>query len=255
MSAKVISLGQEKGGSGKTTTSGVTAYLLSLTHRVLVIDMDSQGNVFELLTGIDSLEMIGRGTYEAIKEGDVSNYRTVVNDNLHVVAGHSDLARFSRWLWSEYKGDKNLALKKALEPVMDQYDYVIIDTPPALGDQTINALAASTHVCAVYEPSKYCHSALSRFLNTVEAVKAEANPDLELAGIVISIIERRRTDNTALLELVQEEYTDVCFNTIIYRNAAAGRLAINGFIDNSELTQAVKQYKPLVCEVIERCQR
>lgn len=254
MSAKVITFGVEKGGAAKTTTCGIMAHLLSQKKRILVVDMDSQGNVTELLTGMDSAEFMGRGVLEAIQEGNADPYIIAINERLHILAGHSDLALFSRWLWSKYKEDKSLALQAILSPIANNYDYILLDTPPALGDQTINALAASDYVCAMYETSKFCYSALGRFLRTITEVKKSVNPKINLAGIVISMIDSRRADNKALLELVQEEYPEHCFSTVIYRRAATGRLSINGFTNNPELNEAVKQFVPLLKEVMKKCQ-
>ena len=250
--AKVITFGVEKGGAAKTTTCGVIAYLLSQKKKVLVLDMDSQGNLTELLTGMDSAEFAGRSILTALRENDADKYTIILNDRLHLIAGQTELAKFPRWLYEQYKGNKSLALRHVLEQVENKYDYVLIDTPPALGDATINALAASHFVVAMYEASKYCYSALGRFLSTVEAVKI-VNPELKVAGIVTTLMDLRRADNKALLELVREEYKDLCFKTVIFRKAATGRLSIYGFGENHELKQAVGQFEPLVKEIIKQC--
>ncbi|MGL5257364.1 MAG: ParA family protein [Proteocatella sp.] len=249
---KVITFGVEKGGAAKTTTCGVVAYLLSRKKKVLVIDMDSQGNLTELLTGMDSAEFAGRSILTALQENDADKYTVVLNDKLHLLAGQTELAKFPRWLYEQYKGDKSLALRQVLDQIKDNYDYVLIDTPPALGDATINALAASDFVVALYEASKYCYSALGRFLSTAEAVKT-VNPELKVAGIVTTLMDSRRADNKALLELVQEEYKDLCFKTVIFRRAATGRLSIYGFDDNHEIKQAVEQFEPLLKEIVKKC--
>ena len=250
---RVITFGVEKGGAAKTTTTGVLAYLLSQHKKVLAIDMDSQGNLTELLTGIDSAEFAGKNVLTALKEQNAEKYIVLINDNLHLLAGQSELAKIPRWLYQDYSEDKSLALQKLLEPIKDEYDYILIDTPPALGDSTINALAASDYVIAMYEASKYCYSALGRFLNTINDIK-EINPKLKVAGIITTLLDSRRADNKALLELVQDEYKKICFKTIIYRRAATGRLSIYGFIDNKELKQATAQFYPLLEEIIKRCQ-
>lgn len=249
---KVITFGVEKGGAAKTTTCGVIAYLLSQKKRVLVVDMDSQGNLTELLTGMDSAEFAGRSILTAMQDNNSDKYTVVLNDKLHLIAGQTELAKFPRWLYEQYKGDKSLALRQVLEQVKENYDYVLIDTPPALGDATINALSASNFVIAMYEASKYCYSALGRFLNTAKAVKT-INPELKVAGIVTTLMDSRRADNKALLELVKEEYKDLCFKTVIYRKAATGRLSIYGFDENHELKQAVIQFEPLLKEIVKKC--
>lgn len=253
MSAKIISFGIQKGGSSKTTTSGVISYLLSRDYKVLAIDMDSQGNMTEFLTQRDVIEFRGATILEAMKEQDASGYIYKVSDSLHLIGAEDLLATFSRWLYSESRVEnKSLVLDQTLSTVKDNYDYIIIDTPPALGDQTINALAASDYVVAMFEASKFCYSALGRFLETCWHVKEKVNPNMEVAGILRGLIDSRRTDNKALISVVQEEYGDMCFETILTRSAAAGRLPIEGFENNKELDKAVEQYEIFLKELIVR---
>lgn len=250
--AKVITFGIQKGGAAKTTSSGITAYLLSQHYRVLAVDLDSQGNLTELLTQQDIYDFHGRTVLEAMKEQDASNYIHRVTDTLHLLTAEDHLATFPRWLYSEYRGNKSLILSETLRGVQDVYDFIIIDTPPALGDQTINALAASDAVVAMFETSKFCYSALSRFLETVDHVQEKVNPNVKMAGILCSMIDSRRIDNKALLELAEEEYGDLCFSTIIQRKAATGRISIHGFMDNPEIKQATEQYKRFLEELMQR---
>lgn len=256
--AKIITFGIQKGGSSKTTTSGVVAYLLSEKHRVLAVDMDSQGNLTELLTQQDVYDFHGETVFEALMAQDARPYIRTVSNNLHVLPAEDHLARFSAYLYGkEYaakyaNGNRSLVLMNTLSAVMDDYDYIVIDTPPALGEQTINALAASNLVIAMFEASKFCYSALSRFLETCVHVQERVNREMKVAGILRCMIDVRRLDNKALIELVEEEYEDLCFKTIITRTAATGRLSINGFKDNPELKQAVAQYREVVKELIER---
>lgn len=255
--AKIITFGIEKGGAAKTTTCGIIAHLLSQKNKVLVIDMDSQGNVTELLTMTNSNKFRGKSILEAIKDGDISEYRLLINDNLHLVAGQSDLAMLTEWLCDKYPKNKNdneyvqkrsLELKKILQPVIDEYDYILIDTPPALSYQTTNALAVSDFVCIMFETSQFCHAALERFFEQIEAVK-DINPKLKIAGIIVSMIDNRRSDNKLLLDMVKKEYPQLCFKTVITRRAATGRIQIYGFKDNPELKQAVEQFEPLLKEL------
>ncbi|NKQ22778.1 ParA family protein [Brevibacillus laterosporus] len=253
MAAKVISFGIQKGGAAKTTSSGITAYLLSqLSHRVLVVDMDSQGNITELLTQQDIYSFHGKTVLEALKDRDASKYIHRVTDNLHLMTAEDLLATFPRYLYTEYKGNKSLVLRETLESVREDYDYIIIDTPPALGDQTINALSASDAVVIMFESSKFCYSALERFIETVGHVKEMVNPDLKIAGILRTIVDVRRSDAKAFVELIEEEYPDMAFETVITRKAQTGRLTIHGFKDNPELKLAVQQYQDFIKELIDR---
>ena len=254
MTAKVISFGIQKGGSSKTTTSGVTAHLLSRQYKVLAIDMDSQGNLTEFIGRKDVTYFSGQTILEAMQTGDVTSYIYEITDNLHLVPADDLLATFSRWLYNDHRGNKTNVLRETLKPVMDQYDYIILDTPPALGDLTINALAASDRVVAMFEASIFCYSALGRFLETCWHVREKVNPDLAIAGILRGLIDARRTDNKALISQVAETYGELCFDTVLTRNAAAGRLPLVGFENNNELGRAVAQYERFVEELLERVQ-
>lgn len=250
--AKVISFGIQKGGAAKTTSSGITAYLLSQNYKVLAVDLDSQGNLTELLTQRDIYDFHGQTVLEALKERNAKNYIHPLSDNLHVMTAEDLLATFPRYLYTEYRGNKSLVLRETLESVKGDYDYIIIDTPPALGDQTINALSASDAVVIMFETSKFCYSALGRFIETVGHVQDMVNPDLKIAGILRTIVDARRSDSKAFVELIDEEYPSMAFNTIIARKAATGRLTISGFTDNPELSQAIEQYRKFVKELISR---
>lgn len=104
MSAKVISSGIQKGGSSKTTSSGITAYILAEAARVLAVDMDSQGNLTELLTGHDVIEYRGKTVLEAMQDRDATDYIIPITDSLHILPAEDLLATFSRWLYRDFKG-------------------------------------------------------------------------------------------------------------------------------------------------------
>lgn len=252
MSATIMSFGIQKGGSSKTTTSGVTSHLLSRQYKVLTIDMDSQGNLTEFLARKDVEYFSGKTVLEAMQHRDVTDYIYPITDNLHLVPADDLLATFSRWLYNDHVGNKAMVLREALEPVMDIYDYIIIDTPPALGDLTINSLAASDRVVAMFEASIFCYSALGRFLETCWHIRERVNPKLVVAGILRGLIDARRTDNKALISQVADTYGELCFDTILTRNAAAGRLPLVGFENNNELDRAVAQYEIFLEELMKR---
>lgn len=249
--AKVITFSIQKGGCGKSTTTGVVAHLLSKKYRVLAIDLDSQGNLTELLTQRDIYDFHGETVLEAIKEQNAVPYIHSISKDLDMMTAEDHLATLPRWLYTEYRGNKALALKNTLETVKDTYDYILIDTPPALGDQTVNALCASDYVVALCEPSQFAYSALGRFLETVGHAQ-NVNPGLQLVGILVSLLDKRRSDNRAFLELIQEEYPELVFETIISRKASTGRLSTQGFGNNPELSDAVESFKGFVEELLTR---
>lgn len=249
--SKVITYSLQKGGVGKTTTCGLSAYLLSEQgYKVLAIDMDSQGNLTQLISGFDDLEVFYKETVkEAMEQGDVNPFIKVVSDNLHYVPADDFLV-----LINDYKGmhPKSLLLRQAIEAVKDEYDYILIDTPPNLSIQTVNALIASDYVVIMFETAKFSYNAIPRFLDSVEGAKVNGNPNLEVIGILPTLSDARRNDSKELLHLIREEYGDLVFNTTISRRAAIGRLSVYGFYDNPEIKQAVELHLEFVKELLER---
>lgn len=257
MTAKIITFGISKGGCSKTTTAGVVAHLLSKSQKVLVVDMDSQGNISSLLTGVlDICNVFEEKTIlEAILEKDVRPYIIPVTDFLHVVPSNDFLAQLSVHLRSgNYSGNPYLALKEALFPIMEEYDYIILDTPPALGDQTINAVACSDYAVILFDGSQFCYYAIQKFIEICEATRDNLGSTVEIAGILFSIVDPRTSDTKAMMEIIDEEYPKLRFSNLIKRKATTKRLAIYGFEDNSELKDAIEPYKPFMKELLERVQ-
>lgn len=269
MTAKVITFGLQKGGAAKTTTCAATAYILSQRYRVLAVDMDSQGNLTELMMQRDIYDFRGRTVLEALKEKNAEKYIHPCLENLDMLTATSMLATFSRYLFDEYKGTLirqsrsgmiqgdirnklNTVLSETLEPVKSRYDFILIDTPPALGELTINALTASDGVVVVFKPSRFSTSALSAFFETIEVTKQRINPSLRVLGILPTLADTRRYHVTSYLDVIRDVYKDLVFNTIIKDKAATERLADNGFEDNDEIQEAIEQFVPFVQEVLER---
>ncbi len=258
MAAKIITFGISKGGCSKSTTSGITARLLSEEKRVLCIDMDGQGNLTSFLTGEYDICSVfeNRTVLEAIIEGNAKPYILRLTDNLHLIPSNDFLATLPRIMFQEKKGLD--ALSKALEPVLDSYDYIIIDTPPNLGEQTILSLCtyspAGSYAVIMFDGSMFCYYAIQKFIDIVEESRSISKNNLEVAGILFAIIDTRAKENDSMVELIDEEYEGKRFSAIIKRKAATRRLPINGFEDNKELNSALEYYIPFVKELEERVQ-
>lgn len=249
--SKVITYSLQKGGVGKTTTCGLSAYLLSEQgYKVLAIDMDSQGNLTQLISGFDDLEPFYKDTVkEAMEQGDVNPFIKIASDNLHYVPADDFLV-----LINDYKGpyQKSSLLRGAIESIKNEYDYILIDTPPNLSMQTINALIASDYVVIMFETAKFSYNAIPRFLDSINGAKSNGNPELEIAGILPTLSDARRNDSKELLELIHDEYGDLVFNTTISRRAAIGRLSVYGFYNNPEIKQAIELHQEFVKELLSR---
>lgn len=259
--AITITMGIQKGGCGKSTTTGILAHLLSKDFKVLAIDMDSQGNLSELLTQQPSNNFVGRSVLEAMQKNEVKEFLVQVSENLDVLPANNFLATFARWLYTgktyqgdnkPYRGNTSFVLDSLLEQVREDYDFILIDTAPSLSEQTTNALCASEYVVVMYECSNWCYSAIPNFMDSVAAANEVGKRDTQVIGILRTMNDVRRSDAKAFNELIEEDYPDDVFKTIITRKAPTGRLSLNGFEDNKELGQALIQYEEFYKELIQR---
>ena len=267
--ATVITLGLQKGGVSKSTTTGILAYLLGEDNqRVLVCDMDPQGNVTELLTDVSANEFIGSSIYEAIARKNPKDYIVQMKDNpkVHVLPANNYLAMLSGWLYKQtlvscdtgemeivpYKGSPSHQLDLMLDTLRDDYDYILIDTPPSLSEQTTNALVASDYVIVMYECSKFCYSAVPNFMESVDTATKISEHEVKPIGLLRTLNDKRRSDAKTFNQAIEDDYPDLVFKTIITRKAATGRLPFYGFVDNDELPEALSQFKEFYKELVER---
>lgn len=249
---KVITFSLQKGGVGKSTTSTLTAFLLSQQgYKVLALDLDGQGNLTQIISDNDDLTVFqGQTILEGMKENNLRPYIRMVSETLHYIPTDDYLV-----LLEHHDGGdipRNELLIAALVDVLDEYDYVIIDTPPNLGAQTLNALIASDYVVIMFETSKLAYNAIPRFMTTIQSVQETANANLKIAGILPTLSDARRSDNKELLELIKDDYPDLVFDTVISRRAAVGRIPVYGLYNNPEIKQATTQHAKFVKELIER---
>lgn len=260
--AITITMGIQKGGCGKSTTTGILSYLLKEDgYRVLAIDMDSQGNLTELLSEQPSNEFVEKSILEALQQNDIKSYIVPISENLDLLPANNFLATLPRWIYTgktymgeiiQYHGNPSLILDAALNQIRDEYDYIIIDTPPSLSEQTTNALCASEYVVVLFESSNWCYSALPNFIDSVDSANRFGKRDTKVVGILRTLNDVRRNDAKAFNEMVAEDYPDYIFKTVITRKAPVGRLSLYGFKENTELKQALEPYRSFYEELIER---
>jgi len=257
--AITISVGIQKGGCGKTLTSGIIAYLLSKRgYRVLAVDMDSQGNLTQLLTEVEDIYVFrGRTMMDAVKKGLSEDHIIVVDDNLHIIPSTDILALYPSYIatakaQNKNNFDYNMTIGFILAPVQDRYDFIIIDTPPALSEQTLNSLAASDYILTMFEASNFCLAAIPRFFETYVHLKDKVNPNVKMLGVVRTLIDIRRVDNNLLVKTIDEMIEGVCFETVINRTAAVGRIGLKGFKENEEIKKALEQHEKLLDEILGR---
>ena len=251
-----ISFGIQKGGVGKTTTTAITSYLLSKEQKVLAVDFDSQGNLTQFLTQRNIYDFTGVTVLEAVKDMNAAPYIYKITDNLHILPAEDLLATFSRHLYQFYKGDPSHLLRKTLKSVKDQYDFIIIDLPPNLGEQTINALTASDYAVVILQSEPFCYDALDRYLETLTAIQKNTNPDLILAGILTCMLDARTSLDAAILDKARADYEDVVFDSVIKRRNRIKEFSIYGIQDHTKTDQeALEPYIYFIKELLERVQK
>jgi chromosome partitioning protein len=260
--AITITMGIQKGGCGKSTTTGILSYLLKEDgYKVLAIDMDSQGNLTELLSEKPSNEFMGKSVLEAMQQNNIEEYIISIDDHLDLLPANNFLATFPRWIYTgktyqgeslPFKGNPSLILDQTLDQIRDKYDFIVIDTPPSLSEQTTNALCASEYVVVMFECSNWCYSAIPNFMDSVEGARSFGNRNTQVLGILRTMNDVRRSDAKAFNEMIEEDYPNDVFKTVVTRKAPIGRLALYGFNENVELKQALAQYKSFYKELITR---
>ena len=215
--AKVIAIANQKGGVGKTTTSvNLSACLGELGQRVLLIDIDPQGNATSGL-GIDKGK-IEKSIYDVLVD-DIPIKDTVIGtevDNLKVLPATIQLAGAEIELVASMS--RETKLKKAIDKIKNEYDFVIIDCPPSLGLLTINSLTAANSILVPIQCEFYALEGLSQLLKTITLIQDNLNQDLVLEGVVLTLFDSRTNLSGQVVQEVKNHIQQKVFKTIIPRN-------------------------------------
>lgn len=255
--SRVIAIANQKGGVGKTTTSiNLSACLAEKGKKVLLIDMDSQGNTTSGF-GFEKNEL-DKTVYEVLRE-EVSIEEAIIPveecfENLFLIPANRNLAGAEIELVT--RENMQYILKKQLEPIKDNYDFIIIDCPPALGMLTVNAMTASDSVLVPIQCEFYALDGLSQLIYTIELIQDSLNPDLYIEGVVFTMYDARTNLSLQVVENVKDNLKQTIYKTIIPRNvrlaeAPSYGLPINFYDKRSSGTEA---YRMLADEVIENAQ-
>jgi chromosome partitioning protein len=249
----IIAIANQKGGVGKTTTAiNLSAALALSGKKVLLVDVDPQGN--SSLSFLDP-RTLENSVYELLTEPAVSAedvIRKTKVEGLDILPAKISLAKFESKLLGEF--DAPFRLKDKLEAMSKVYDFILIDTPPTLGLITVNALVSSDYLIIPIQSSYFALEGSDDLLETVEKVKARPNPKLQVLGVIITLHDKRTTLARDIFEQIKQVFGEKVFTTVINRSirleeSPAYKETIFTFAPQS--TGAV-EYSSLCQEVINR---
>ena len=251
--SKIISLANQKGGVGKTTTSiNLAAALAKAGERVLLVDADPQANTSSGL-GVEIREL-DNTIYECLVNG-VDPHSAIVatgTKNLSMIPSHIDLVGAEiEMLNMEHREQ---LMKKVLNQVRDEFDYILIDCSPSLGLITVNALTASDSVIIPVQCEFFALEGIAKLLNTIKIIKSKLNPALKIEGFLLTMFDNRLRLSNQVYEEVKRHFGDLVFNTVIARNVRLSEAPSHGVsvIEYDPGSRGAKQYTALAKELIAR---
>jgi chromosome partitioning protein len=254
-SKMIVSIANQKGGVGKTTTSiNLSAGLALNGKKTLLVDLDPQGN--SSISLLD-LQNIKDSAYEFLTETDKDWHNFVYKtnyENLDVIPAKINLAKLEAKLVGDF--DSIFRLKDRIEHIINEgkYDVVVFDTPPTLGLTTVNALVASTHVIIPIQSSYFALEGTGDLLETIEKVRSRPNPDLQLLGVLVTLYDKRTALSKDVEAHIRKVFGEKAFNVAITRSVRLEESPAHKetIFTYSPTSNSAKEYQQLCEEVLNR---
>jgi chromosome partitioning protein len=251
--AKVIAFANQKGGVAKTTTTlNLAAAFAEQGHRVLCVDMDPQGNL-TMSQGIDP-DTLEQSMFDVLVH-DLSIREVIKRREIDVACASIDLAGAE--IAMSTKIGRERSLTKALRPIQDDYDWVFVDTPPSLGLLTVNALTAADQVIVPVQCEYLSMRGLLQLQNTLAMIRENLNPDVQIAGILPTMVDTRTLHAKEALEILEENFGDRVFGARIRKTVRFAEAPVKGMsvLKYDPKGTAADAYRQLAKEVLSNGKR